>query len=209
MSAKFFRVSFKKENFEAIENIHGRITATLVAAMGEVNEYLKAQFLDLMNESGPNTLGRRSGKLRSTVRTIPPTYSKQTIKGGLSVGEGVPYAQVHIGTSDVRETHIFPRSAQALAIPLRSALTSRGVIKSAYSGGPREIPGLFTRGKNKRLRSGVLYQQTEGGKVVPLFLLRRSVTVPRRIFTDIFIDTHAEAARAIMEQYVTAEIEGS
>lgn len=56
-----------------------------------------------------------------------------------------------------------------LAIPLAGAMTGRGVSR----GTPRSFPNTFAKW-------GVIIQKQAGGELLPLFALKRSVTIPAR-----------------------------
>jgi hypothetical protein len=87
-------------------------------------------------------------------------------------------ASISTGTMGIHETGgtIRPRRAKFLAIPLRPALDSRGILRAK----PRDWTDTFVA------RSGegnlIIFQRSFGGRyVTPLFLLRRQVTIPPRL----------------------------
>jgi hypothetical protein len=68
---------------------------------------------------------------------------------------------------------ITPKTAQFLTIPLGAARAAAG----ASRGSARDFPNTF-------IAKGMIFQKQQGGKIVPLFLLRRQVTVPARIHPE-------------------------
>lgn len=71
---------------------------------------------------------------------------------------------------------IRPKRAKMLAIPLAAAKTAGGVAR--YST-PRSVPGLFVL---KSKAGNLLLVKREGGGITPYFVLKHSVTIPRRPF---------------------------
>lgn len=134
------------------------------------------------------TLSTRSGMLKKTVRVIPATQQDEdTFRGGISVG--TKYAAVHFGKRG--ESTVIEGKGKMLTIPLPQAMNAQGVAKGSAldtavfgdtfvrknKNGNVIIYGktLYTKGK----KAG----QAKGG-IVPLFLLRKSVTVPVRIANE-------------------------
>jgi phage gpG-like protein len=116
------------------------------------------------------TLSKRSGNLiASIVDSVRVTGTTMaTVQG--TIGSDLPYARIQEfgGT-------ITPKKAKFLAIPLPAALNSNGTpIKSS----PRDWPNTWCA----RSKAGnLLIFQRRGTQVVPLYVLRSSVTIPPRL----------------------------
>ena len=121
-------------------------------------------------------LGRRSGALARSTRPLPVKMEGSKVTGGLSFGAG--YAWTHIGPAGSQVT-IRPKNKRFLAIPLAAAKTAAGVAR----GGP--LSGIWGP---TFIAKGIIFGFSGGTKgtqsktPIPLFVLKRSVVVPRRIF---------------------------
>lgn len=111
----------------------------------------------------------RSGTLR---RSTMPVYDERRGRFIAGVSFGVKYAVAHVGKPGTF-FEVRPRHAKFLAIPTKYARTPAGV--SRYSS-PLALSDTFIRG-------GVIYQR-QGRRAVPMFILRRSVRIPRRIDSE-------------------------
>jgi hypothetical protein len=132
-------------------------------------------------------LQSRSGQLKRSMAVQPTKVNADSIIGGISFG--TRYAKVHIGKRGQSMTMV-PKVAKMLAIPLPAAQKNYGEAK----GGPRDpIFGETFLAKNKAgnliiygkttYTKGVKAGQTKGN-IVPLFILKKSVTVKTRLFTE-------------------------
>lgn len=114
-------------------------------------------------------LARRSGRtLREIRRSVRVTGSGNAIEGRIG---GPFYLSVHEGGAVIRV-----RRAQFLTIPLPAALDSRGVPKRRRA---RDWPNTFVQ-KSKR-GNLIIFQRRPGGRLVPLYLLKKQVRIPRRL----------------------------
>lgn len=116
---------------------------------------------------------KKAGLQRRTGRLMNAWGSNKTIteKGNEVIGEmtseGVPYAAIHEygGT-------ITPKSAKNLTIPTDNNRRADGsAIMTAKE--------LFSSGKSF-VRNGTAFMTESKGKIVPMFLLRKSVKIPAR-----------------------------
>jgi len=123
-----------------------------------------------------NTLSRRSGRamqsLKDGVRVTGTTL--ESVRGEM---RGVFYLRIHETGGKIR-----PRKAQYLTIPLRAALNSDGTpVKQSA----RQWRNTFVaRSKNGNL----LIFQRRGSRVVPLYALKREVTIPPRLGLEDTLD---------------------
>lgn len=123
---------------------------------------------------------KRTGRLENS-------FTVEVKRGGSGGGamaivtSNVPYARIHEtgGT-------ITPKRAQALAIPLNAR---------ARAAGTRGVPGMFAA-------KGVLATRGAGGKLVPQFALKRSVTIPARGY----LTKAAKAASEVIGKRVADQI---
>jgi hypothetical protein len=129
----------------------------------------------LAGGTGVDRLARRSGTLARSTRPMPVTMKGSKITGGLSFG--AKYAGVHIGPAETKVT-IRPTSKKFLAIPLAAAKTAAGVAR----GGPLDGiwgPTFIAKGVIFGFSGGTKGAQSKTS--IPLFVLKRSVVVPRRV----------------------------
>ena len=131
----------------------------------------------LTGGTGPDRLARRTGTLARGTKPLPVTMDGSKVTGG--IGFSAPYAGVHIGPAGSRVT-IRPKNKKFLAIPLPAAKTAAGVPR----GGP--LDGIWGP---TFISKGVIFGFKQGTKKehknpIPLFVLKRSVVVPRRVDPD-------------------------
>ncbi len=114
----------------------------------------------------------RSGRLRSSITHRVAQEGDDTVA---RVGTNVIYAKIHEygGT-------ITPKNAQYLTIPLPVALTAAGVARYRA----RDLISQPSLGGFKAtfFRNHVLYGKYPSGRVVPVFVLKKSVRIPERSY---------------------------
>lgn len=120
-----------------------------------------------------NILKVRSGRLRSSIGIMVKDKDNNLVAdigSGVRQGDRVPYANIHETGGVIR-----PVNSKYLAVPLKSALTPAGVLKKK----PREWPNTFVlRSKNGALI--IAQKKGKRGKLISLFVLKKSVTIPQR-----------------------------
>jgi hypothetical protein len=105
----------------------------------------------------PTRLAVRTGTLRAAFGAQVRRSGANTVTARLGFLQQARIARVHEFGATIR-----PRTAQFLAIPLPAARGRR----------PREFTHTF-------IRKGIIFQRV-GSRVIPLFVLKRSVTIPAR-----------------------------
>jgi len=128
----------------------------------------------LTGGNGSDRLARRSGTLARSTRPLKVRVEGSKVTGGLAFG--ADYAGVHIGPAGSQVT-IRPKNKKFLAIPLPAAKTAAGVPR----GGPLDGiwgPTFIAKGVIFGFRKGT---KKEHKNPMPLFVLKRSVVVPRRV----------------------------
>lgn len=141
----------------------------------------------LSGPTGPSSLSRRTGELARHAIQYTVTTGQATMRLVVWVSKSVPYARIHEMGGTVR-----PKTAKFLAIPLAAAKTRAGVARMR----PRDIPNLKfvpRRGKSpllvlehfKNVKVKLLGKTIRTDKIVtkstPMFVLKRSVTIPARM----------------------------
>lgn len=111
-------------------------------------------------------------------------YGRTTSKGSSIFISGVPFIQ-----KAFRALHIFPRRARALTIPLHRDAVRTKARDIASKGWETFIP----RGK-----SYIAGKKSGSSRIVPLYALRKSVTIPR--------DARLLPASYLMDKWVTMAI---
>jgi hypothetical protein len=128
----------------------------------------------LTGGTGSDRVARRSGTLVRSTRPLKVRLEGSKVTGGLAFG--AEYAGVHIGPAGSQVT-IRPKNRKFLAIPLPAAKTAAGVPR----GGPLDGiwgPTFIAKGVIFGFRKGT---KQEYKNPIPLFVLKRSVVVPRRV----------------------------
>ena len=145
-------------------------------------------------DSAPKEIRSRRGRLRSSVRGSVFGNNLQNLRARLSVGsKWAPYGAIQEWGAKPK-----PRTAQYMRIPLRAALTPAGKVKSkaravrsgTTSGGNPVYTSGFGRLVPIRTKKGnlVIVAKRKGrrgkeeyGTKEPLYVLKKSVTVPPRL----------------------------
>ncbi len=156
---------------EALDTATPLVRRALLKALQRVADKMRSLHSRPWSPGGSGAaLFRRSGSgLGSIARSVKVTSGKDlgTIVG--RIGASFPMS-VHEKGATIR-----PKRAQYLAIPLPAALDNRGVPKRK---GPRDWQDTFVA----RSRQGnLLIFQKRGTGIVPLYLLRKEVTIPPRL----------------------------
>jgi hypothetical protein len=169
-----------KDPIENLKIIEEGIIAKAMEALNRTNTRVKAKLLQQHLAGGGDTsLAKRTGSLARSITEEPATQEGNLISAKLHAG--VVYAKVHFGPRGSAVT-ITPVKAKMLAIPLAAAKTGAGVAR----GSPRS--GIWGPTKIFRSKAGNLiiwgYQAGKGagkGELTPLFVLKNSVVIKRRI----------------------------
>lgn len=170
--------------------------AAVVARMDEASIYIRSYLLNKRFTGGTSAtaLGVRSGHLRSQTHLIPTKAAGGKIAGGVDITTF--YASVHIGPKG-QTTVIRPKNGKFLTIPTEHAKTAAGAARQSSA---RNVPGLFFLPSRKG--GGVLVKRVGRGKLVPYFILKKSVTVRARIApADVQRDT-LPGVTSIFEQAI-------
>jgi phage gpG-like protein len=137
----------------------------------------------------------RTGALRRSIGYI----TKDTRDGfqglvgsGVRYGNRLPYATIH-ETGGV----ITPKKGKYLAIPLPAALTKSGSQLRGGAFGARDFKDTFFM----RSKKGNLLIMQKKGKhsAVPLFVLKKSVTIPARRYMSKTVDLIKPRSEALMD----------
>jgi hypothetical protein len=132
----------------------------------------------LVDKTTSHTLASRSMQLKRSLRVIPAKVSGEfSVESGMSVG--TPYAKTHFGDKGSSFT-VYPRNKKFLTVPLPAALDGRGSVKAGARdpmwGSTFIAKGIIFGYKGAAAVAG------KAREIVPLFVLKKSVTVQRRIF---------------------------
>lgn len=143
----------------------------------ELKKYLDAVALALYKRHGNpwpagttgTSLSRRSGNLISTIRGSVKVYGKSIDDIGGSISAPF-YARTHENGATIR-----PKKAKYLTIPLPAALNANGTPKKRRA---RDWQNTFIM---KSKAGNLLIVQRNGKDIVPLYVLKTSVKIPRRL----------------------------
>ena len=152
-------------------------------------------------------LNRRTGHLAQSIGSAIHDDSDGSITG--IVGSGVrtrrnrlPYANIHEPGG-----HITPKSSKYLAIPIGKALTASGVARFK----PRQIEQRYDDSAVFKSKSGALIiwgimRGKRKTRVDPLFVLKKSVTIPARYYMSKTVKELTPRVAEIMVRGVKAHI---
>lgn len=128
--------------------------------------------LDVEQQLKKNVTGRhlkvRTGHLRNSIGSKIETKQGEIVGivgSGVRTGKRVKYANIHETGGTIK-----PKTAKFLTVPLPAALTPAGVLKKPA----REWDNTFFAKSGENL----FLMQKQGKKVVPLFVLKKEVTIP-------------------------------
>jgi len=150
----------------------------------------------------------RSGRLRGSLSVIKAKNEGDRIEGGVSIG--TIYARTHFGPEG-QETTIVPKNAKYLTIPLPAAMTGAGVGKGLARTGPwgetfiakSKAGNLIIYGKQRYMKGKRIGQLRS--QIIPLFLLKKSVTIRARIHPE---DILSWIAPKVRESLISQGIQG-
>jgi len=118
----------------------------------------------------PGTLSKRSGSLNASLNPnrIKITGTDDTI--------GVSFTLTGIAAVHEKGATITPKKAKYLTVPLPAALTGRGVPRKPNA---RAWKNTFVlKSKKGNL---LIMQKRKRGELVPLYVLKKKVTIPKRL----------------------------
>jgi hypothetical protein len=156
----------------AVQQTSQTLAHVMRARLADAAQYAKDTYRSASSTT-PTATAVRTGALRSAIGSRVQQQGHTTL-GTLGYLQGnAPYASVHEGWPDNRaSTTIRPTHGRYLTIPLEAARTAAGVAR----GSARDFPDTFFAQPHGHL---ILFQR-QGTRVVPLFLLVTSVTIPAR-----------------------------
>lgn len=176
-----------------------------------LDEYMKAVLLSVRSRVGgaypggtsspgakPGTLSRRSGGLLASL-----SDDRVKVGGGDASEVSVSYTLSGIAAVHERGAIITAKKAKYLTIPLPAALNSQGV---PLRRGARDWSNTFIL---RSKRGNLLIVLKQGGKITPLYVLKKSVKIPPRLnFGDAFSAGRDFLADKIAQQMVREFING-
>jgi hypothetical protein len=164
-------------------------------------DFMKVNYL----RGGPSEskLAVRTGLLWKTASTIPATKSEDRIIGGMSVGDGVPYAKVHV--NDYGKITTITAKGKMLTIPLGPARTAGGASRRANAMAWGTGKGGLFPWKSKTSGRSFLVK-AEGKKIIPYFALVRSVKVRARVDPSMVLKVRQRKIVAGIESAIKAAI---
>jgi len=152
----------------------------------------------MSGQTGSTSISVRSGALRASVLPIKSEVKDESVQAGVSIGGdiarggGTPagrYARVHVGGN--RSTVITAKNKKFLTIPLPAAKTKAGLTKAPAPSDSVWGQTFVAKSKKGNLiifgREKFVKGKRAGEfktKIVPLFLLKESVSIPARVHPE-------------------------
>jgi hypothetical protein len=197
-----------KDPITSLEKIELGIIGKAMQALNATNLKLKRKLLreHLAGPTGETTLAKRTGNLARSIVEAParPEGGGTVIAARLHAG--MIYAKVHFGPRG-SEVKIVPIRAKMLAIPLAAAMTAAGVARAGPTSGIWGPTKCFrskagnliiwgyqtgqaamgtrqktvTGGQGNAVSLSYARKALGKGELVPLFVLKDSVVIKRRI----------------------------
>ncbi len=158
--------------FSGFDDAARPVSKLLLQSLRRVVKQMRKQHGSPWRAGGSgSSLFRRSGAgLRSIAKSVHVRQANtlDTVLG--KIGAGFPISVHEDGAT------ITAKRSRFLTIPLPAALTSRGIPKKKRA---RDWDDTFVA-RSKRGNLIIFQKQSDGG-IVPLYLLKRSVTIPPRL----------------------------
>jgi len=194
-----------KDPIASLEKIEQGIIAKAIQAVNRTGRKVEEKLLrEHMSGPGDNSLARRTGAAARSIHLTPATVEGTQVVAKLHAG--VIYARVHFGPRG-SEVKIVPIKAKMLAIPLAAAKTGAGVARAGPTSGIWGPTKCFkskagnliiwgyqigkaamgtrqktvTGGQGNAVSLSYARRAMNLGELVPLFVLKDSVVIKRRI----------------------------
>jgi len=162
-------IEFKFEGgdrlIKALRNKGSAISRNLYPTMQTITQRLRADIVS--KKLSGNPLKRRTGRLAQSITSLVTRTEKDIIG---RVGTNVKYARLHEYGGEIK-----PKRAKWLTIPLAAAKTPAGVAR----GRARDFENTFFKFSSA---GNLILFQRRGDNIIPLFLLKKSVTIPKRSY---------------------------
>lgn len=200
---QFFVTTIKGKDFRDRGERKGPHVMTIVEGiyrriLKEETAFIKSYYLDGGTTS--TTIRSRSGRLKKNTNYYVTKTGSGGISGKIAVGEGVPYASLHVSGTKETKT-ITPMHGTHLAVPLPNALTAKGDLIAKFRG----LKSL--RDAKSLRRVGGVLAEVKGQSFTPYFALKRFVTVPTRVPLDVIMqDVKQKLQLSIVEALKRTDI---
>lgn len=155
----------------SLKGAHKEMASELKTYLSDVADDLaRYHGRSFSGETNPTRLSKRSGRamrsIKASVRVSGSTL--ETLQGKIG---GVGYLRSHEFGATIR-----PKNAQYLTIPLPAALHANGT--PIHSSARHWANTFIIRSKAGNL---LIVKKQPGGKLLPLYVLKREVTIPPRL----------------------------
>lgn len=170
------------------------LTEYMAGVVKSVADRVKTPYPGSTSRAGqfPGTLSSRSGKL---LKSMNP--SRIRTKGKLQNELAVSFALTGIAAVHEKGATITPKQAKYLTIPLPAALNKRGMPLRKSARGWKNT--FILKSKKGNL---LIMQKRAGGKLVPLYVLKKKVVIPKRLaFEEAF-----EAGKDFLADHIAKEV---
>jgi hypothetical protein len=184
------------ELFKQLDEIKKRTTREMAGAAKDVIDRFHNKMVhERLSIHGPTSLGARTGKLKDALKGEVKIKKNQILGRVYFKGRKANMiANVHEGKRGKKHTLIKPKG-DWLKVPLPSALTPTGRIKARFKGGKKK--GQFIR----RSKAGnlIIFERVSKKKILPVFVLKKQVKIPKRLFMMLTWKKFRKDARKILK----------
>jgi phage gpG-like protein len=183
---RFDGVPRTRKFFDKVKGLQHRLLVNLTLAGSEIMQR------DML---GGQILKRRTGRLANSIHGI--TYRNENrdevgvVGSGVGIGARVKYADIHITGGVIKA-----KAGRWLTIPLPPALTPAGNLRgNAF--GARDFKNTFFYRSRK---GNLLLARRSGNRIENLFVLKKSVKIPKRDYVTATMDKLATKQTAIFQK---------
>lgn len=196
-----------KDPITSLKKIEQAIIAKAIQAVNATGKRIEEKLLrEHMSGPGDNSLAKRTGTAARSIHLEPAAVEAGGTLVAAKLYAGVIYARVHFGPRG-SEVTITPVKAKMLAIPLAAAKTGAGVARGGptsgiwgptkcfrskagnliiwgYKTGKADMgtrQKTVTGGQGNAVSLSYAKKAMKEGELIPLFVLKDSVVIKRRI----------------------------
>ena len=188
MATSVFAIGIKSKNYpnkvKGGGTVADRMEGAFKSVLPQMLAEIKAKYLSVHSSSSIASR-KKSGGLRAHTKYHIKRTGKDNVSGEIAIGEGVPYAGIHVGSGG--SANLLRAGGKPFVIPLTSAgiQNKDGSWRSPYVPGRlRSVPGLFRGTRKHNLNPNILYQRYKTRGIKPMFMLKQNISVPTRVDID-------------------------
>ena len=185
MATSVFAIGITKKSY-ADQKVKGggtvadRMEGAFKSVLPQMLAEIRSKYLTSHSAS---SIKKGKGNIYKHTNYVINRTAKDNVSGEISIGEGVPYTPIHVGSGG--SANLLRAGNKPFVIPFSWARNKDGGWKAPYVPGQlRNVPGLFRGTKKHNLNPNILYQRYKTRGIKPMFMLKQNISVPTRVDID-------------------------